>query len=213
MTTSRTRPSGLRGLILAGAGAGISTLQSCILGAMGIAAYGLQESANNRAMKEANEARIRADRENAVTIANGQIDAARIRADGEGDNQNNYVGPTWETFTCSEFKDFNKDGIVDLDREIVNKGKTEFYVGDTVTFVIRLLNCGDRTLKFFRQETVEGELVENDKAIIPNNRCFRLYSSVLGMPGDFHAYITLDDARIGDYRISVRGDPSAVAKK
>jgi len=197
MSSARSRGMGLRGLVLGGAVAGLSTLQSCGLLAVGVAAYGLQSNADT-------QRKIAADRENTM------IQADAIRDAGSNRQSVGVDAPKWELFTCTDYADFNNNGLINIDdpHEVINKNKTEFFAGDICKYVFALQNCKGKELTIFGQEVPGEELRLKAKIVIRKDNYLNCITCLLKEPANWHAYVALDGVRIGDYRISVREDPS-----
>ena len=156
----------------------------------------------------------------AHVVARGERDAARIQADAIRDANNNASSnydsnsPRWEIFTCTAHSDFNHDGLMDprdisLGGEVVNKGKKEFFVGDTARYVVVLYNCKGRQLEMFGQ-AVKGEPLKSTTKIIvdSNNRVYSSKDMRLNEPADWQTYLTMDGVKIGEHRITVRENPA-----
>jgi len=196
MSSARSRGMGLRGLVLGGAVGSVGVVSSGC-GLLAFVAYDYEKSRE-----------IQSDRENARIMARGDENS-------EANRQNVDINaPRWEFFSCDGAKDFNNDGKIDCESEIINKGKTEFYVGDSFAYIGRLRYCKGKELTFFNQNIPGAEIKERWKKIIPNDHFMFLLGGSLEQSASWHAYVTLDGAKIGDYRITVREDPSkAISKK
>lgn len=118
----------------------------------------------------------------------------------------------WEIFTCSELYDFKKDGY-NLTSDVVDKGKTEFFVGDKFQYVLGIYNAKGKNVRFFGQEKLGEEprlrgnwIVKYDEGVAIDE-----IKGVLTEPGNWYGYWTLDGVKIGEHRIIVREDPAKVA--
>ena len=216
MSSRTSRRMGLRGLVLGVAVSGISTLSSCIPLAIGAGyAYAHQVDKTNEANKEA------------VQIeANSRLEAARINADavngqngssgnsgGAGGVQRDYnnQAPRIIYFTCSRVIDLNNDDINDISEnsnEVMDRGKTEFYVGDDYLYVAKLYNCKGRNVQIFSQCSLGGEVQGSNVYKIQKNPYNMVFGGKAEVSGSWHTYITMDDIKIADFRVNVKEDPA-----
>ena len=202
MSSARSRGMGLRGLVLGGAVA-VSSFSLSGCWAAG-AAWILQEDANSKRAAEA-------QKESARTIADAvrghkNVDGGEVRRDDGA--------PSIEYFTCTDLIDLDKNGGIDTEREVIDKGKTEFYIGDSCCYVGKFTNLKGRTLKFYAQYVAGGEIRLIKESIIPNNALIRTFGRVnLVDPAYLHAYVTMDDVKVADFRVNFKEDPTKTITK
>ncbi|MEK6915943.1 MAG: hypothetical protein AABW89_05385 [Nanoarchaeota archaeon] len=150
------------------------------------------------------------------SIAGSSNTNVYVNNDGNRNNSNNSgldsrgAGPTWEVFTAAGAEDCNpKDNSINIhdEKEIWEKGKTRFVVGEDFLYGAGIRNAQGRTLRHYGQETPDGEIKLMSEIQVPKRGYFFHYMGILTQPGKFHSYLTLDGVRIGDFRIQVFEDP------
>ena len=206
MSSRQSRRMGL-GLILAGAG----TLSGCWAAG---AAWILQEDANSKRAAEAQKeaARTIAD---AVKEQKNSSPGNYEPANGvQGDRNSN--DPRIIYFTCSRVIDLNNDDINDISEnsnEVMDRGKTEFYVGDDYLYVAKLYNCKGRNVQIFSQCSLGGEVQGSNVYKIQKNPYNMVFGGKAEVSGSWHTYITMDDIKIADFRVNVKEDPARPISK
>ncbi len=187
--TSRAKNPGLLGVLLGGAVASFSLINSGCVPLATLIAADHQAVINARAMR----------------------DAALINARANGyqnsNVQNNYTRSV--PFICSYTEDFNKDQCVDPRPypigEAVDRGKTVFNVGDKITYAVEQEGHRGKTLKTYASNMSDFQIEEISSQNITLDRSTPQTTSIItDKKGIFQIYWTIDGAKIGEHIIQVK---------
>lgn len=123
---------------------------------------------------------------------------ARVTARGQGNNN-----ITCMPFIGSDFKDSNGDGFLDPRTEIVNKGRTTFYVGEEFVFGATQQNCQGKTFGIYVKYNGTGDERIIDTRILQLSNSSPHSSISFDSPTSVYLYFTLDRNAMGGYNVEI----------
>ena len=89
-----------------------------------------------------------------------------------------------------------------------------FYVGETLIYAVSQEGYKGKSLSFFAQEHPNSPIRESLRWIIQRDASISKTALItLEEPGIFHAYWTLDGAKIGEHLIEVKPRPDYTVKR